>query len=290
VRISDRLDPATLDYLAKGGRVVLAANAELLVGKSVPGSFTPDFWCWPMFFNTSGILGLLMDPKHPALAGFPTAFHGDWQWFDIAMASTPVIVDDLPEGHRPIVQVIDNFDRSHRLSLVDGFTYNGGRLLLVACEAQKLASSVAGRAFLASLRAYAASEAFQPTVPLPEGIAERLTEIPVDFKQPGVTATATNSKPGSEPSYAIDGNAETCWRAVDDKPNVSWQVDLGRPHTLGKVIISWEKSDGYQCVVEGSDDGAAWQVLGNCPFGAGSEQIATWKPRPLRYVRITITG
>jgi hypothetical protein len=42
--------------------------------------------------------------------------------------------------------------------------------------------------------------------------------------------------------------------------------------------------------VEGSNDGAAWQVPQNCDYIAGSEHVATWKPKSLRHVRITITG
>lgn len=135
-----------------------------------------------MFRNPSGVMGLLMDPNHPALAGFPTEFHGNWQWFDILMASTPIVLDAMPSGHRPIVQVIDNFDRCHRLGLVDGFTHNGGRVLLVACEAGKLESSVAGVALLSSLRTYAASESFKPAQPMPAGLAESLAQSPVNLK------------------------------------------------------------------------------------------------------------
>ncbi len=292
VYVSDRLDRATREHLAKGGTVLLAANADLLAGRSVPGFFATDFWCWPMFRNPPGTMGLLMDPAHPALAAFPTAFHSDWQWFDIAMAATPMILDELPAGHRPIVQVIDNFDRCHRLGLVEGFTHQGGRVLLVACTAPKLAASVAGRALLASLRAYAASDAFRPAVALPAALADCLAQSPVDLRQPGVVTSASSAQAGNPPAHAIDGDPDTRWCAADDQANVSWQVDLGRVHTIGKGVITWEKSGGYRFVVEGSADGATWQVLHDHRSSdrASSDRAMAWEAQAVRQVRITITG
>lgn len=292
VRVSDRLDRATRAHLTTGGVVLLAADPDLLAGRSVPGFFATDFWCWPMFRNPPGTMGLLMDPKHPALAGFPSAFHSDWQWFDITMAATPVVLDSLPAGHRPIVQVIDNFDRCHRLGLVDGFTHQGGRILLVACAAGRLTASVAGSAFLASLRAYAASDAFRPTAALPATLADNLAQTPVDLRQPGVTASASSSQADHVPGNAVDGNADTRWCADDDQANVSWQVDLGRVHTVGKGVITWERSGGYRFVMEGSTDGATWQVLHDHRTSdrASSDRAMVWEAKAVRQVRITITG
>ena len=58
-----------------------------------------------------GTLGILCDPGHPALAQFPTDFHSNWQWFHLLMNSRALILDPLPAGFRPVVQVIDNFER-----------------------------------------------------------------------------------------------------------------------------------------------------------------------------------
>ena len=71
-----------------------------------------------MFHNKPGTMGLLCDPANPALADFPTEFHSDWQWFDIALHGQPLILDELPARYRPNVQVIDNVQRVHRLGLV----------------------------------------------------------------------------------------------------------------------------------------------------------------------------
>jgi len=175
VTVARHLDSATLAALEEGATVVLVIDVQTVDDSvSVPGFFTPDFWCWSMFHNPPGTMGLLMDPKHPALSGFPTDFHSDWQWFDIVMASRPVILDSLPAGSRPIVQVIDNFDRCHRLGLVSEFTYGKGRLLLVASDLIKIADKPAAQQLLARLLAYAGSKDFKPALPLPDEIATSL--------------------------------------------------------------------------------------------------------------------
>ena len=65
-----------------------------------------------------GTLGILTDPEHPLFEDFPTDFHTDWQWYAIVKNSYPLILDAMPEGFRPTVQVIDNIERNHRLGLL----------------------------------------------------------------------------------------------------------------------------------------------------------------------------
>ncbi len=65
-----------------------------------------------------GTLGILCDPTHPALASFPTESHSNWQWWHLVKNSRPIILDATSPGYRPIVQVIDNFARNHKLGLL----------------------------------------------------------------------------------------------------------------------------------------------------------------------------
>lgn len=43
-----------------------------------------------MFANQKQTLGLLCDPKHPALNDFPNTGHGDWQWFDLLFQASAI--------------------------------------------------------------------------------------------------------------------------------------------------------------------------------------------------------
>jgi hypothetical protein len=109
-----------------------------------------------------GTLGILCEPGHPALAGFPTEFHGNWQWWQLVKNSRPVILDDMPPGYRPIVQVIDNFERNHKLGLIFEARVGKGRLLVCAIDLLRLKDKPEARQMLRSLLDYAASSRFAP--------------------------------------------------------------------------------------------------------------------------------
>ena len=160
VMVSHAWDAPTRAALAAGKRVLLLTDAKQ--PGSVEGGFATDFWCWPMFHSKPGTMGLLCDPKHPALAGFPTEFHSNWQWGEIACASRPIVLDETPADYRPIVQVIDNFDRCHKLGLIFECRVGAGKLLLCACDLEKLQDQPAAWQLLGSLLAYAASDRFDP--------------------------------------------------------------------------------------------------------------------------------
>lgn len=169
VTISRALDDDTLKRLAAGERVLLLPQLALLTN-SVDGFFASDFWCYPMFRGGKppGTFGLLCDPKHPALAGFPTQFHSNWQWFHILMHSRSVILDDTPASFRPVVQVIDNFDkdRNHKLGLIFETKVGPGSLLVCTSDLLALQDRPEARQLLASLLQYARQFAPRESLPL----------------------------------------------------------------------------------------------------------------------------
>ncbi|MDQ5980455.1 MAG: hypothetical protein QG602_3432, partial [Verrucomicrobiota bacterium] len=165
--LTRRFDAAAESTLAAGGTVVLCADAARPFPGTPGGGFTPDFWCWSMFKNVPGTLGLAIDATHPALACFPTETHSNWQWFHLAGAAQPVGLDALPAGLRPIIEVIDNPERAQRLGLIFEVRVGPGRLLVCGLDLPALgATHPEARALLSSLLRYAASPAFAPEVPV----------------------------------------------------------------------------------------------------------------------------
>lgn len=126
--------------------------------------FQPDFWCYPMLkhYDPPGTLGILCDPKHPALAAFPTDFHADWQWWPIMRNGQAMILDDTPAGFRPLIQVIDNFDRNHKLAIAFEARVGSGRLLACSGGLLEQPDRPEARQLLHSLLRYVESEAFDP--------------------------------------------------------------------------------------------------------------------------------
>jgi hypothetical protein len=153
-----------LSHLEQGGTVVLFADPKQ-VKSNVQIGFSPIFWnmAW-----TGGqaphTLGVLCNPEHPALAGFPTDYHSDWQWWDIVSESTPILMDDLPPKLRPIVQVVPDWFRPQRLGLVFEAKVGQGKLLVSSINlVDDLSRRPAARQLRQSLLRYAASNRFQPT-------------------------------------------------------------------------------------------------------------------------------
>ncbi|MEI6809413.1 MAG: hypothetical protein WCN95_11890 [bacterium] len=179
VHVARAWDESALAVLTAGGKVLLLPQHSDLKN-SIKGSFQCDFWCWPMFKRTAerekievapGTLGVLCDPEHPALAKFPTEFHSNWQWWHLVKQSRPVILDSTPADYRPIVQVIDNFARNHKLGLLFEARVSGGNLLVCTIDLLNHQDKPEARQFLASILAYMASADFRPAMELSaEGI------------------------------------------------------------------------------------------------------------------------
>ena len=140
VTVTNVLDERAIAQLEKGKSVLLMPDStDLCVG----GLFTTDYWNYRMFKTISennkksvspGTLGILTDPKHPIFKGFPTQMHTNWQWFPIIKASHPMMLDNTGKDYRPIVQVIDNIERNHKLGLVFEFQIGNGKLLVCMAD------------------------------------------------------------------------------------------------------------------------------------------------------------
>ncbi len=158
VSLVSAFDGRTRSLLAAGHTVVLCADSARPLVRTPGGGWAPDFWCWSMFKNVPGTLGLAITATHPALAGFPTESHSNWQWFHLAREAQPVVLDDLDRNLVPIVEVMDNPERAHRLGLIFETRVGSGRLLVCAIDLPALASRhPEARALLDSLLLYAAS-------------------------------------------------------------------------------------------------------------------------------------
>ena len=112
-------------------------------------------------------LGILCAPRHPALRAFPTDYHTNWQWWYILSHSSALILDDLPEKLRPIVQIIDDWVTNRRLGLVVEAKVEGGKLLICSADLNAdLDHNPVARQLLHSLLHYMDTPAFNPSVDL----------------------------------------------------------------------------------------------------------------------------
>ena len=158
--------------LAQGKKVLL--NPDYRQMRGVEGKFVPVFWSPVHFPAQATTMGLLCDPKHPALQAFPTDFHTDWQWWDLCTKSTTMV---LPDNRlSPIVRQIDNFANNRYLASVVEARVGEGRLVVCSFDiSNDLSNRPAARQLRYSLLTYMNTNAFKPAETLPPDAVRELT-------------------------------------------------------------------------------------------------------------------
>jgi hypothetical protein len=267
--VSRRWDEATKSALGEGKRVLLFITG--LTSQSLPGRFLPVFWS-PVWFPTQkpNTMGILCDPKHPALAGFPTEFYSNWQWHDLLNHSRTMILDDTPPEFRPIVEVIDNFARNHKLGVLFETRAGKGRLLVCGIDLPGLADKQpAARQLLDSLYAYAGSEDFHPAQEIPAETLEKLLAPAIGtlMQKLGARVVRADSEAADyEARNVLDGDPATCWHTPWDDGAKGFPhelvIGLARPVSIRGVKLLPRQDmpngriKGYQIYV--SLDGQQW--------------------------------
>lgn len=166
-----QLDADAVQRLVEGGRVLLVPDHTSIEGQSVGGLFTPDYWNYAMFKSISegnnrpvspGTLGLLYNAQAPAFRSFPGFGRTDWQWWCIVRHSRPLILNSLPKEYRPLLQVVDNVERNHKLGILSELRVGAGSLMICTTDLESIKKYPEGSAFVAALLDYMNSDAFVP--------------------------------------------------------------------------------------------------------------------------------
>jgi hypothetical protein len=171
VVLAEDLNDEAMAALNSGGKVLLLIPPSRVKGDQsakVELGFSSIFWntAWT-HRQAPTTLGILCDPKHPALAAFPTDYHSNWQWWYLISQAGAMILDDLPKELHPTVQVIDDWVTSRKLGLVFEARMGAGKLLVCSIELHKdLEHNPVARQLLHSLSYYMNSSRFKPTVTL----------------------------------------------------------------------------------------------------------------------------
>ena len=121
VRETDRLSPELIDFLVKGGRVLLT------------GDFPADMETEMFRSHTSGRVtghagGLMHD--HPIWEKYPHDDFMDWQFFPLMGRSHALIRDEGMPPFAPIFELIPSFKMVKHKSMLSEFDVGGGRLMI----------------------------------------------------------------------------------------------------------------------------------------------------------------
>ncbi|MBX7257721.1 MAG: hypothetical protein K1Y02_15275, partial [Candidatus Hydrogenedentes bacterium] len=133
VLIADEWSPRVALKLRAGGKVLLLPK-QIAPMRRVKSAFEPIFWNTQWFPGQSRQLGILCDPRHPAFASFPNDGYTDWQWWDLLNKSQVMRLDDLPSDYRPLVQVIDDWNKNRKLGAIFEGRVGAGRILVCSLD------------------------------------------------------------------------------------------------------------------------------------------------------------
>lgn len=175
ITVTNTLNPSDIEKLKNGAKILWFPKSEDVKDITIGGLFQTDYWNYRMFKTISesnkqpvspGTLGILTDPLHKIFSYFPTEEHTNWQWFPIIKQSRPMILDRLPKGYKPIVQVIDNIERNHKLGLIFELGIEQGKLLICMSDLEAVKDKPEAKQLYYSILQYMNSKDFRPETSL----------------------------------------------------------------------------------------------------------------------------
>ncbi len=302
VRIVSKFDAQTIKALDSGESVLLVPAADTVRGDKsgkVQIGFSSIFWntAWTAR-QAPHTLGILCDPKHPALSHFPTEYHSNWQWWYLVRDSQPIIMNDLPPKLRPIVQVVDDWFTNRRLGLVFEARVGKGKMILSGIDlGGDLSNRPVERQMLKSILGYMNSSRFNPAIELSVGQVKLLFAPAWGMRALGGKILGADSEaPGFEAAKGIDGNPMTIWHTQyePNQPDYPHElsIDLGKSvpiHGLS-YLPRQDMRNGWisEYEVYVSDDPANWGNAvhhGSFARNNSRQTISFAKPVNGRYVR-----
>ena len=162
-------------------KVLWCPSADMIADdpqRPLVAGFSPIFWntAWTNW-QAPHTLGILCDPKHPALSVFPTDFHSNWQWWELQQKARPFILTPAREL-RPIVQVIDDWFTNRKLGYVFEARVGQGSLLASSIDLIETKGRPVATQLRASLLGYMESKSFRPAIEIDRASLQNLTRNP----------------------------------------------------------------------------------------------------------------
>ena len=279
--------------LRQGAKVLYMPRKADLDWTSPPLDTVPVFWNRLMNPAWGRMLGLWVDKKHAALAGFPTDSFSDWQWMEIVKNARAVNLDKLPKNLQPVVQPIDDWNRNYKLGMIFEAKVFRGKLLVSSADLENdLETRIVARALRKSILDYMGSAKFNPQVSIQ---AENFRDILFPTRIMLRLGALTDVK---EQVLAFDGDPNTFWLAGDQKKERRDQeFTVYFPKSVpfsGLVIMPRQnhrdhEGDIREYSVSISNDGKTWTEIKRGEFVStfDPQRILFGKTVEARYLKLT---
>lgn len=126
--ITNRLSRDILQYIIDGGSVWLVAEEQRQFDE-VHTRYLPIFWNYLWFPEQSGTTMGMIIHEHPLLKHFPHDRYANWHWYHLVNERVALNLELLPDV-KPIIEVIDNFNRAKRLAYAFEFQLGKGKVFV----------------------------------------------------------------------------------------------------------------------------------------------------------------
>jgi len=295
ILVTDKFDQAAQDCLQHGGKVLLTipdGQVRNFDTAPVKLGFSSIFWntAWTGR-QAPTTLGIWCDPKHPALAKFPTDFYSNWQWWYLIHRAGALRLDLLPPDTKPIVRLIDDWVTARPLGLIAQGKIGAGKIIVCGFDLTHGADDPVSQQMRRSLLDYAASGQFAPATEWSEADVKGL------FKSGRLTASASSAHHDYPAANAVDGDANTFWHSdweSGDKLPAHLDIDCQTTVTLrGFDYTPRQDMDRGRIAnysVEISADGKTWQSCvqaARFPNTTKKQTLHFDPPVKARYLRLT---
>lgn len=163
--VTDTLSPEAIALLERGGKVLLTAAGRVEYGKGIVQHFVPTFWNTSWFkMRPPHTVGSWVDAAHPLFRHFPTDSHTGLQWWELVNRAQCMMTGHIPGEFRSIVQPIDTWFLSRRLSTLFEARVGKGRLIMTSFDVRNyLSIRPVARELMHALITYMESDDFRPT-------------------------------------------------------------------------------------------------------------------------------
>ena len=164
VYISNRLDKEAVNKLEKGGKVLITAAGNITYGDGIIQRLTPVFWNTSWFqMRPPHTTGILVNEKHPLFKNFPTEYHSNLQWWELLNRSQVMLLDNFDKKFEPLVQNIDTWFLSRKISsLIETKVLNGKLIISTMDISSNLDERVVARQMRKAILDYMNSDNFNP--------------------------------------------------------------------------------------------------------------------------------
>jgi len=166
--VTQQFNDKAKQVLQNGGKVLLTIKKGSIKGDkggNIKIGFSSIFWntAWTNG-QAPNTLGILCDPKNPALKEFPTQYYSNYQWWDAMSHSNAILLDSVGKNIQPIVRVIDDWYSAKPLGLIFQCKVGKGKLIFSGIDLiSNNENRPEAKQLLQSLTSYMESDKFRPT-------------------------------------------------------------------------------------------------------------------------------